>query len=253
MSGPATDEDFKALPPLSQSGVKGVRDAAFKADTGDSGQYEAIVSVFKNVDYVSDVVNPGAYAAGLEEWKASGDPMPVIWSHQWEDPEYHIGYTVEAKEMEPGHPDLPESLKAFGGLYTLSQLDMDHPKAAKVFKLLKGRRIKQFSFHYDVRDASYGRLNGEPVRFLKSLFVNETGPTLLGVNRATQLLATKSITDGLDNLTAEEVELVRAILAKHKPNDQATESKPAEQAHSDLPRLGVDEAILRIALAEHGI
>lgn len=218
---------------------------AVKADTGDSGQYSSIVSVFGNIDYVGDVVVAGAYADDLAAWKASDDQLPVIWAHQWGDPENHIGVVLDAKELEPGHADLPEELKAYGGLWTLNQLDMDDRKAAKVFRLLKGRRITQFSFHYDVLEAAYGKQEDQTVRFLKKLHLNETGPCLLGANSMTTLLGTKTP----DGFTAEEIAAIRAILTKTNGTTATPiEPPPAKDGHAIEPRTAGDVE-LRLALA----
>ena len=52
-----------------------------KAKNG--GNVEALVSVFGNVDYQGDRVMKGAFDVSLLKWAVSGDPIPVIWSHDW--------------------------------------------------------------------------------------------------------------------------------------------------------------------------
>jgi len=56
----------------------------------EEGVFEAYVATY-DVDSVGDRIIPGAFAKTLDEWKASGDPIPVVWSHKSDDPEYHIG------------------------------------------------------------------------------------------------------------------------------------------------------------------
>lgn len=147
------------------------------------GQFEALVSVFGNVDSSGDVVMPGAFAASLAEWAAAGDSIPVVWSHKWEDPFSHIGAVVEAQETERG-------------LLIKGQLDLDgNPTAIQVARLLKSRRIKQFSFAYDVVDGGYAERDGIEVYELRELRVHEVGPCLLGVNQQTELIAAKSSRD----------------------------------------------------------
>lgn len=166
--------------------------AAGEQDGLERGQFEAIVSVFGNVDHYGDVVMPGAFSRTLAEWKASGDPIPVIWSHQIGDPESHIGYVLDAAELLPGDERLPEKLRNNGGLWVRAQLDLDEPRAAKVHRLLKGRRVKQFSFSYDIRDGAWGERDGERVYELRDLDLFEVGPTLLGANSSTDLIRAKS-------------------------------------------------------------
>ena len=153
--------------------------AAGEPDGLDEGQFTAIVSVFGNVDTYGDVVLPGAFADDLKAWEESGDPIPVIWAHDWVDPFSHIGHVVKAEET-------PVGLKVTG------QLDLDNPKAVQVYRLLKGRRVKQFSFAYDVQDAGFEKVDGEEVYALKRLKLHEVGPCLVGVNQETELLAAKA-------------------------------------------------------------
>lgn len=143
------------------------------------GQFEALVSVFGNVDSSGDVVLPGAFTATLAEWAASGDSIPVVWSHRWDDPFAHIGEVVEATETERG-------------LLVKGQLDVENPTGLQVAKLLKARRVKQFSFAYDVLEGGFAERDGQEVYELRQLKLHEVGPCLLGVNQETQLIAAKS-------------------------------------------------------------
>ena len=153
----------------------------------EPGQFEAIVSVFGNKDSVGDVVVKGAFANDLKRWEESGDPIPVVWAHKWEDPFAHVGYALEAKETDEG-------------LYIKGQLDIDgdNPTALQVYRLLKGRRVKQFSFAYDVLEGGYvdkKGADGQPEGFyeLRELKTYEVGPCLVGANQETELLAAKAL------------------------------------------------------------
>lgn len=164
--------------------------AEVKAYDAATGTVEALVSVFNNVDYGNDRVMPGAFAQTLQEWDAKGDPIPVIWSHEWDDPTSHIGVVTSAAETTDG-------------LLTTFQLDVEaNPKAAYVARLLKQRRVTQFSFGYSVREYQYVTdPDGKQVRELTNVDVFEVGPTLLGMNPATQLIQAASLTA---NTTAGE-------------------------------------------------
>jgi hypothetical protein len=153
--------------------------AAGESDGLGAGAFTALVSVFGNEDSVGDVVMPGAFADDLARWKQSGDPIPVIWSHDWGDPFSHIGSVIEAKETP-------------AGLLVTGQLDLANPKAEQVFRLLKGRRVTQFSFAYDILDGGWGERDGGEVYELRKLRVHEVGPCLVGANQETELLAAKA-------------------------------------------------------------
>jgi HK97 family phage prohead protease len=162
------------------------RRAEFKAlpttDGTPDGVVEALVSVFNVVDEIGDKVLPGAFTDTLAEWAAKGDPIPFIWSHQWGNPDAHIGVITKAEET----PD---------GLLVTAQLDLDRPFAAQVFHLLKERRVTQFSFGYEAKEYAWVRDTdstfGE-IRELRKVSIFEAGPTLLGMNPETDLIRAAS-------------------------------------------------------------
>lgn len=180
------------------SGFKAITDAA-GADTGD---FEAVVSVFGNVDLVGDRVVKGAFQKSLERWQATGDPIPVIWSHQWDDPKAHVGYVDPANAFESEQ-----------GLVVKGRLDITtNDFAAQVYRLLKDRRVKEFSFAYDVvsdEKATDGATN------LTELNLIEVGPTLRGANPETQLLGVK---DAMNALGIASGEKAGRVLSKANEN-----------------------------------
>ena len=172
------------------------------------GQFRALVSVFGNKDSYGDVIVPGAFAETLAEWAASGDPIPVYYSHRMDDPDFNIGHVLEAQETDEG-------------LEVLAQLDIDDPvpgsKAPQVHRLLKGRRITQFSFAYDVLEGGWAKRQDEAGKDdeyyeLRKLKLYEVGPTPIGANQETELLAVKSAAEGL----AREVKAGRVLSAKNE-------------------------------------
>jgi HK97 family phage prohead protease len=165
--------------------------AAGEHEGTEEGTFEAIVAAY-NLDSVGDKITPGAFAETLAEWKGRGDPIPVLWSHMSHDPEYHIGEVLEAEER-------PE------GLWVKARIDTEPgSKAAQVYKLLKGRRVTQFSFAYDVEEGAWvDQKDGEGYYELRKLKLYEVGPTLIGANQATELLDVKS-SDGVTMRVAVE-------------------------------------------------
>jgi HK97 family phage prohead protease len=188
-------------------------------DGEPEGTFEAIVSVFGNVDYAGDRVVKGAFAKSLANWASSGDPIPVIWSHQWQDPEMHIGGVLETEERDEG-------------LWVKAQLDVaDDPVAAKVWRLLSTRRVREFSFAYDVYDEK--QQNG--ANELLEIDVIEVGPTLKGMNPDTLLLEAKARRDA------------RAAKAAAAETGEDTAPEPVENgsvpAPTALPGATVDTEI----------
>lgn len=177
--------------------------ASFKAVDVGAGEFEALVSVFGNVDHGGDRVVKGAFAKSLAAWQEKGDPIPVIWNHMWENPEAHIG-AVKAED----------AVETDTGLLVKGRLDLDNPFAAQVYRLLSERRVKEFSFGYKVVNAE----RKERSLDLLELDLFEVGPTLKGMNPATELLAVKALADALAGPVApapwpNAVDDVRAAVA----------------------------------------
>lgn len=169
---------------------------AEEKDGQDSGEFEAIVSAFGNTDAVGDVVLEGAFQKSLERWEKSGDPIPVIWSHDHGNPDAHIGKVLESKEISQK------------GLWIKGIIDMDEPFAQKVHRLMKSRRVTKFSFAYDMKDFEENDQGGFD---LKELDVWEVGPTLIPANDQTELLAVKNLLRNEDVDLKEVARLLRAL------------------------------------------
>lgn len=213
------------------------------ADAGEPGVYEAIVSVFGNVDYQNDRIIPGAFAGTLERWKASGDPIPVIWSHQWDNLDAHVGHVVDAKELLPGDPALEGTgLEANGGLWTKFALNVEEDFAGRLAKRLDSRAIREFSFAYDVLDEQRGT---DGANELLALDVIEVGPTLKGANPATRLLSAAGI-DELDEKAVERLEKVlfagRKALEAEEPDGSKASVPVSFDGSVESTLAGVHEA-----------
>ena len=156
--------------------------AAGEDDGLDDGQFEAIVSVFGNVDSYGDVVVKGAFKDTLREWKSSGDPIPVYWSHRMDDPDYFVAGAKDMGEDEHGW-----WVKGF--------FDLESPKGKQVYRLVKGRRLNQLSFAYDVIDEAGVELdNGQKANELRELKIYEFSFVPVGANQDTSVVAVKAIT-----------------------------------------------------------
>jgi HK97 family phage prohead protease len=148
------------------------------ANTTDDGVVEALVATY-DVDSVGDRIVPGAFAKSLQEWADSGHAIPFIWSHLHDDLDAYLGEVLEAKETDEG-------------LWVKAQIDMEDPKAAKAFKLLKGGRVRQYSFAYDIPDGGAAPDEEGPGELaLTELKLFEVGPTLIGMNQNTRTLVAK--------------------------------------------------------------
>ena len=173
-----------------------------KADLGEDGTFEAVVSVFGNVDFAGDRIVEGAFANSLDRWKASGDPIPVIWSHQWHDPAAYIGSVDPANivELAAGDPELPASIRDLGGLKVKAHIDTDDPMGRKVQKLLKSRAVREFSFAYDVIEEA--KNEDDNINELLEVDLIEVGPTLKGANPLTELIGAKAFDEAFARVAA---------------------------------------------------
>lgn len=154
------------------------------------GQFEAYVSVFGNKDSQGDIVESGAFTKSLAEWVVKGRPIPVVWAHQFSDPDNILGAYKEAKETDTG-------------LRLVGQLEMGWQKAERIHALMEKDLIAEFSFSGKVRD--YELLEKEddeddedpwawlfPGIRIKDIDLWEAGPCFKGANPETQLLNVKS-------------------------------------------------------------
>lgn len=205
----------------------------FKAlDTEGEGTFEAIVSVFDNVDLVGDRVVKGAFDKNLKEWKESGDPIPVIFSHQWDDLDAHVGIVTEAEERDEG-------------LYVKGQLDMDEDFASRLWKKMNRRSIKEFSFAYDIIRE---KTADDGANELIELSLIEVGPTLKGANPETQLLGVKA-----DTTTKAKLEQAAKLLndvvsaVTTEAGEDVAEEKSEEKAEADEPRTMNPEDVMLLA------
>jgi uncharacterized protein len=206
------------------------------------GQFTAYASVFGNIDSYGDVVTRGAFANDLARWEKSGNAIPVLFAHQMADPDYNIGHVIKAEEDNVG-------------LKVTAQLDLENPKAKQVYRMLKGRRINQMSFAYDVVDGSTENVDGTDVYEIRDLKLYEVSVVTVGANQETEILAVKQAATLADRLT-QGIKAGRVLSAKNEgeirsahdalgrvllvldgtPDEQkATGPDPSRQSHDDTP------------------
>lgn len=167
------------------------------------GQFTAYASVFGNVDSTGDIVVKGAFANTLADWAASGKPIPLLFGHEMDDPDYNIGYVVKAVEDDTG-------------LLVTCQLDLENPKAKQVYRLIKGRRIDQMSFAYDVVQKVETYLEGDiEVSQILEVKLYEVSVVTIGANQETEILAVKQAGEVAARMAAA-VKAGRVLSAKNE-------------------------------------
>lgn len=180
--------------------LSGLQMKAGPEDGLAEGQFAAYASVFGNKDSYGDIVMPGAFSDTLSEWKSSGNYIPLLWGHDFS---LHgdIGYVVDAVEDEKG-------------LLVTAQLDLEDADGQKAYRRIKGRRVNQMSFAYDVIDGGFEKSGDEEFYALRKLKLHEVSVVMVGANQETEILAVKSAQDA--RALAEGIKAGRTLSAKNE-------------------------------------
>ena len=142
----------------------------------NSGQVEAVFSIFNSLDSDGDVVVPGAVKSGFKN-----NQVPMVWSHKWDMP---IGKGTITQDDDKA---------VFKG-----EFFMDTDSGKEAYNLVKNMGdMQQWSFGYKVNDSEFHKtkVNEDEeahARYLKDLTVYEVSPVLVGANQDTYTLAIKS-------------------------------------------------------------
>ena len=179
------------------------------------GEFTAYASVYDNVDSYGDVVSKGAFANTLASWKDSGAPIPLYWGHNIADPDFNIGEIVEATEDDRG-------------LLVKARLDLDNPKSAQTYRLLKGRRVREMSFGFATVKDSSGEVEGRPVRRLDEVKLFEVSVVPVGANPDTEVIAVRAAASSL----AMQAKAGRTFSTKNEDTVRAVVSDLREAADS---------------------
>ena len=153
----------------------------------DSGQVEAVFSIFNSLDSDGDVVMPGAVKSGFKN-----NQVPMVWSHKWDMP---IGKGTINQDNDKA---------VFKG-----EFFMDTESGKEAYNLVKNMGdMQQWSFGYKVNDSEFAKADGQDsdARYLKDLTVYEVSPVLVGANQDTYTLAIKSNTELLKEIANDPEE-----------------------------------------------
>lgn len=171
----------------------------------EEGQFIGYASVFGNVDLHGDITAKGAFADSLDAWAKSDRNIPILYGHRDDDPDYNVGHVISAKEDDRG-------------LLITGQLDLDSPKGAQTYRLVKGRRLSEMSFAYEVEDSAEVKdADGTPANELRKLKLFEVSLVPQGANPQTSIVTVKSAPKAVDYpqylAKAAELELSIAVAA----------------------------------------
>lgn len=271
----ATDTTDIGSMPTSERPTHGAKafTVKFKTDGLAEGEFIAYASVFGVKDSYGDVVLKGAFTNTLAEWERKGVPIPLLWGHNTADPDFNLGEVVEASEDDRG-------------LKVHCRLDLESPKSAQTYRLLKSGRVNQMSFAYRIVDGAYIEPEGEGKSWrdayyeLRELDLYEVSVVPIGANQETEILAVKAIAsalqakadlsvksgDALLGVLAQAEHLVSAIKAvlpeqkskaDEKDQDQTSGKEPPPETSSKssgeaTPSPSVSLALLEIETLAQG-
>lgn len=177
-----------------------VRIKAGAEDGLEDGQFLVYPSTFtKTPDSYGDIVATGAFLETIQEWKDSGNVLPGLYGHRLDDPDFYVASALEMGEDERGW-------------WIKGEFDLESPKGQQVYRLVKGRRLNQLSFAFDVLDEGTVTLDdGTKVNELRRLKVYEFSFVPIGANQDTSVVAVKATTDAL----VESAKAGRVLAQKH--------------------------------------
>lgn len=177
-----------------------VRIKAGAEDGLEDGQFLVYPSTFiKTPDSYGDIIVPGAFIETIQEWKDSGNVLPGLYGHRLDDPDFYV-----ASALEMGEDD--------HGWWIKGEFDLESPKGLQVYRLVKGRRLNQLSFAFDVLDEGTVTLeDGTKANELRRLKVYEFSFVPIGANQDTSVVAVKATTDAL----VESAKAGRVLAQKH--------------------------------------
>jgi hypothetical protein len=205
-----------------------------------SGGFEAVVSVFGNVDRGGDRMIPGAFKSSLRSPDEGGRGFPpIVWSHLWGV--VPVGKTMEAEEVTGFKT---EKGSVVDGLYLAGEFFVDsHQTAKEVYTAMTSKGgdglppLRDWSFGYSAKrvvqrgDPEFEPLNKGHIRDLVEVDLLEAGPTLVGMNPA-------AATVGMKALRASTLQQLVAEL-KVGARNSAEDTKMLQQIHDLTTDLGV--------------
>ncbi len=182
----------------------------------ECGGIRAYAATFdRERDCYGDVIKAGAFAKTLEEWEASGMPIPLLFGHNMNDPEYNIGTVTSAVEDEKG-------------LLIEATFDEENPKAQYVRKLVNEHRVSKMSFAFDILEEGKVTLeDGQKANELRELRIYECSIVTVPANGHAVILESKSVNAGEDEPVDIEPEEPATEEEEGKANTEPVE-EPAE-------------------------
>ncbi len=189
----------------------------------DSGTITGYASTWtREPDSYGDVVVRGAFTESIEQIKAQGKVLPLLFNHDANNLNAYIGTVYDLEEDEHG-------------LKFTAEFD-DTPEGQKARNLALSGRVVKFSFAYDILDQAEITLeDGRKANELRKLNIHEVSLVLYPANPDTSVVEVKA---GRRNRKSDE-EIIKQIisLANQLLNDEVDDTEPEEESNAKSEEL----------------
>lgn len=201
-------------------------------------------------DSYGDIIAKGAFADTLKRWEESGRPVPLLYGHNMEDPDYNIGTATLSEDDK--------------GLLAVASFD-DTPKAQRVRELVKSGRLAKMSFAFDVVDEGAVELEGGiKANELRKLDLYEVSVVLVPANQHAEIVEAKArakygatiskatgeeikaAIESLENIKKEAASAAKALSALVSDGSDADEGEGEEDPDEGNSQAKSRELIARI-------
>ena len=188
-----------------------------KADNGTITGYASTWT--REPDSYGDIVAKGAFAESIENIKAAGKVLPLLYNHDNEELKNFIGTVTELEEDDHG-------------LKFTATFDAT-PEAQRARELAMDGRLAKFSFAYDVLDQGEVTLeDGRKANELRKLNIHEVSLVLYPANPDTSVVSVKAAEveekSGRRN-NAKDADRLRQIIQLAQECLGELEDTPAEE------------------------
>jgi len=151
----------------------------------EPGTFSGYGAYFGNVDAYGDVIERGAFAESLEEWKARGKWPPMLLQH---------GGFMNADDMVPvgkwtSMEENSRGLKVEGRLYALNT-----DRGQYIYEGLKSGDFDGLSIGFETVESRFGTKPGEPERTLTKIKLWEVSLVTFPANPKARVTSVKTLT-----------------------------------------------------------
>lgn len=184
----------------------------------DNGTITGYASTWtREPDSYGDVVAKGAFTECIEQIKAEGEVLPLLFNHDANNINAYIGTVYDLGEDEHG-------------LKFTAEFD-DTPEAQKARKLALSGRVVKFSFAYDILDQGEVTLeDGRKANELRKLNIHEVSLVLYPANPDTSVVEVKS---GRRNRKSDEDIIKQIISLANQLLDDEVDDREEEQEETN--------------------